>query len=633
MKKYSRQFFIPVIAAMMAAGTLLTGCTGNNGEQKGSSTAPKTNPEISEKAMENFLNKLESGNYVMSAEGYLKSIVASEDMVYFDYEDNSAYKDLAVMSVNDEVFQGVLTDDSVTNVAFVKEGKALDAASKRLPNAWIDMADGNIFNLFYNNVEKPLEFVSNDTDLKNTVRAFAGYSQMAMNYMHEVNLILDAEDPTEVHIKAVVDDDEVARYYFDDIDITIVFGNAAPDSRVAAWMKTPTYPEGRTAWNEADLFVFNSVFFAGYGEKAVPFFPNASYALVVDGENFVKDDAVYIRDSHATKEDVENYYTVLEQNGFTKVTEDGKTYYRLLLRDEMKCYASISAEYNNGLDFTAKKWYEFPTYDGLAAINDVIAANNYPKLPETDVLTDFTAKDRKFEQIESWIYFYDYNTVLYVDAKYKSEEDAKAYLDSYAEGLMKDGYEPVYVDGGTEGEIDHYRSPDKTATYRYHFGDDGETVTILFKAEKPLSADEVQTIITGEGFPAIDKSAYDVGRDHTKFEKAMYGRTYKTALTIYMVFESSEAAEAFLNSYTATLEEQDFMRVPPSMLGSTKTVGYIHEEKGLGCAFDYVPNDNGEPAYVNFDFKSGIDFSKQEENTTKEPILGSLHAAELHASR
>ena len=76
--------------------------------------------EVSEHAMENFLEKISSGNYVVNAEGYLKTTAYSEDLVTFDYEDNSAYTDLAVMSVDNEVFQGPLEEDGTSAILTLK---------------------------------------------------------------------------------------------------------------------------------------------------------------------------------------------------------------------------------------------------------------------------------------------------------------------------------------------------------------------------------------------------------------------------------------------------------------------------------------------------------------------------------
>ena len=43
----------------------------------------------SETAMNNFLNRLEEGNYVMKAKDYLTTTVYSRDQVNFEYDDDT----------------------------------------------------------------------------------------------------------------------------------------------------------------------------------------------------------------------------------------------------------------------------------------------------------------------------------------------------------------------------------------------------------------------------------------------------------------------------------------------------------------------------------------------------------------
>ena len=63
------------------------------------------------------------------------------------------------------------------------------------------------------------------------------------------------------------------------------------------------------------------------------------------------------------------------------------------------------------------------------------------------------------------------------------------------------------------------------------------------------------------------------------------------------------------------------------MVGSLKPIGYIQEEKGLGVAFEYYPSEEG-PASCFFDFKSGLDFTEEEEpadgSDGLKPILGEI---------
>ncbi len=640
MKKQSKLILMVLVAALLAASLMLLGGCGNNDvqppepdeeksdvpdepvpEEPDKELSPEEKAALSEKAMQNFLDKICSENYVMDSKDYLKTTVYSPDLVIFDYADDSAYMDFAVMSVNDEVFQGLFWKDSIDDVAFVKEGQAIDAASSRLPTNWLteEFSDGNIYNIFYNDTEDPLRFVSYDTNVQNQVRTFAGYGDVALRYMHEVYLILDQEDPTVAHIQAEVDDSETARYYFDDIDIVITFGDAQPDTRAEAWMKDPVYPEARTEWTEKDLFIFNSVFLPGYGGQAIPFIPSASYALSVDEEHFISDDRVYIRDPHATEEDLKDYEAVLLRNGFEKVNEDGEECYRALLREETNCYSSISLGYDNGLDLTAEKYYVLPKYEGIDEINGKITENGYPELPASDALTGFTALDHKDEDSESWLYFFDYNTVLYVTAGYTDRDEVMSYLDGYAEALAAKGFSPVYVDGDEGGEIESYRSEDEASSFRYHFEDDGETVAMLFKSEKCLTASETKKIIEDAGFPEIDLAAYNTGRDHIRFLKVMYGRDFDSAVTMTMRFGSAEEADAFLHQYVDALEDDGFLKVPASELGSNKNNGYTNEETGLGMAFDFIPGADGGETYIYFDFRSGIDFSINDEPSDELP--------------
>lgn len=568
--------------------------------------------QISERAIQNFLDKLTVGDYVMSIEEYLTTTAYSEDQVIFDYDDDETYSDFAVMSVDDEVFQGYLEDEAVGEVLFLTEGHAIDAVGNRLPNYWVseELSEGNIFNLFYNDADDPLKFVSYDPNLQMQLLSMAGYSELALNYMHEVYLLLDAEDPTEAHIQAQVDNDEVARYYFGDIDIAITFGSAQSDPRAEAWMAAPEYPEARTGWTESDIFVFNSIFLPGYGEEAIPFLPFASYALTLNEDSFLTDDAVCIRDPHATQEDIESYKEVLAQNGFEEVTEEDGTFYRKLLREETMCYSSISLEYDEGLNLAADKYYVFPKYDDLDQINEFITANGYPELPETSAMTLLNAYDTANEQTESWLYFYDYDISLFVYAHYDDYDEVMTYLDEYAAQLVDAGYTVRYVDDDEEGEVDHYRSEDDSKTFRYHFEDDYETVILLFRAEKGLTAEEAKAILDNAGFPETDLTAYISGRDHTKFEKLMYGKDYDSSITATMRFETSAEAEEFLNDYVALLEDNEFYRVPASGLGSNKQNGYTNEDAGLGVGFDFIPADDGGETFIYFDFKSGIEFDE-----------------------
>lgn len=289
--------------------------------------------EISEKAMENFLAKVDAGNYTIDSGNHVKVSVFSRDQVYFDYVEETYY-DYAVMSVNNEAFQALLKEGGLDELTFMGEGQAVDVAKAKLLNNWTseEVSDGNIYNLFYNQQDDPLTFVSYEDAVKQTLKSLAGLSDFALQAMHEVYMVMDSEDPTEVHLKAEMEDDEVARIYYDDIDMVVKFGDAVSNAQADEWMENPTYPDAKTDWDEGDEFILNSVFLPGYGREAVPFPTFASYALLNDDKNFVMDDQVTVRDSHATEDDVAGYIDILKQNGFEEVKETDEEHRDLLYR-------------------------------------------------------------------------------------------------------------------------------------------------------------------------------------------------------------------------------------------------------------------------------------------------------------
>ena len=570
---------------------LLTGCQGSPKEVD------------SEKAMNNFLAKIEEGNYTIEAKDYLKTTVSSRDQATFEYVED-IYNDFVVMSVNNETFQGYLNGDKLEDVQFLGEGQAIDAAKKRLPNGWIDLADGNIWNLFYNIQEDPLKFVSYEDTVKQNLASMVGYGENSVRLMHEVYVILDKEDPTLVKVQAEMDEDLVARINYDDIDLEISFGNAASNALADAWVKDPVYPAARDAWDETDEFIFNSVFLPEYGLDAIPFPSFASYALTVDGENFVWDDEVKIRDSHASEKDMADYVAKLLQNGFSEVTEtaeDGtvKTYYRKLLREAYKCYSSIDLEYDNGVSMTAKKYYDFPKYDTLEGINEAIGKIGYPALPASDAFSSYQGTDRACEMTESWLYFFDYDLGLYVDVEFNDKAEADAYLKAYEETLVNHGFTPNKGGEDEEADAEYYESENGFYSFRYSYT--GENVlSMLFKSERYITTDEAEKMIAEAGFPKIDLHEPISSRDLRMFQKSRYGRDMKAYLTVSQEFESAEKAEEFLGNLEAALNDMGFDRVNPDNVGSLKTIAIASEDLSKYVGIDYFPDQ----AMINFDFVS-----------------------------
>lgn len=641
--------FILLIAI---TSSLLFGCGGKKTADTGVDTdTPATElatpdlgtpaADLSERAMENFLDKVGEGNYVINCEANLFSAsVVSEDLVCYTRDINFesvAYDGCAVMTVNgSETFFALLGEDGLTMLTFIEEGKAIDIAStteslgmieSALPNHWIKAAYGNIWELFYNDVEEPLTFVSSSDEIKSFVKLYAGIGETGMSRMKDVFLTLDAEDPTEAHIKTSFTEGYPK---LNDVDIVITFGGAEADPRAEAWMNDADreYPGAKTEWG-ANVIDLNAVFLPEYGEVAVPFPDFATYAFRLDVAAILDYDEIRIRDCRATEEGMNEYIEKLLGLGFKAVEADGETYYRLMLRDEYKCSSSIRLEYDNGVNLVARKYYEFPTYEGLDEINGQIETSGYPVLPENEHLSGFSALDYAYELTESWLYFFNYDPVLYVDFTFDDREEAEDFMDAYVETLEKEGF--VEDTSGDRDEYDedydevkaylgdssdapsglelisdedvYYRLRTSTEmkSFKYRFNG-GDSVTLLFKVEKFVPAEEVRSMTVDAGFPEIDLEGYESCRNFVKFQKTMYGREYPLDLSLSLGFETAADAEDLLDEYIGVLrDDNSFDIANPNTLSMNAPIVYAKEADGKLLAFgvDYVDGSTT----VNVEFR------------------------------
>ena len=639
---YKGTTYVPVRAMADAAGmsvewdqdTRTVYLTTGEGEepQPAEPADARSNAEISEAAMENFLKKAEAGNYTIAGEE-VKGSVCSEDLViYFRpirYDDVD-YDGFAVMTVNgNETFLGWLGEDGITNLSFVAQGKAQDLAADgseiqnfntKLPEYWLEVTDGNIWELFYNDVDNPLLFVSNADEVKALVQLYGNIGDMAMTRMQEVYLELDAEDPSSAHLRTSFSE---GYPNLADVDILITFGEADSDPRAEAWMNDPdrAYPAAPTEWGTDEIHL-NAVFLPGYGLTAVPFPDFATYAFTLDEGAVLEFDEIRVRDAKATEADMQAYAAKLLEKGFTAAAdEDGNPCYRLLLREAYQCYSAIYLTYDDGVELLAKKYYEFPQYSGLEEINGQLTAAGFTALPEKSGMSDFAGEDRASEITESWIYFFDYKLGLFVNFKYADRAAAEAYVQSYIDSLI--GFEPD-ADGEDEeyeeaedylgaeeavrfadlkDENVFYRcvTPEGQKTFKYMFNEDGETVSFLFKAEKYVAPDEVKSILAAAGFPEIGLDAFASCRDFKLFHQMMYGLENETDLSLSLCFETAEAGDAFLDQYvTALRDEHGFDILNPGTINMNREIAYGKEVDGRQLVFGLTYNASAALASIDF---------------------------------
>lgn len=618
--KYNMMKYFKTVAVSSLAACLLLASCGMNQVQVTASMSANNKPavllgapgaksvsseasDISERAMENFLKKVEAGNYSIVSDTFMTANVCSNDLVYFNYV-QEANKDYVYMSVGNEVYKAYPGSGGLSDLSFEGEGHAVDLARSKLLNYFTDEAvsQGNIYNIFYNSPEEPLTFSSYEQSLKRFLLNYVDYGEMVLPLMHEVKLELDSEDPQTAHLTCRVDDSEAARIYNDDIDLVIKFGEAESNPQAEEWMSNPVYPQARTGWNDVDVFILDSVFMPGYGELAVPYPDFASYAMKNDEESFFAEDTVRIRDSHASEADLHSYIAKLLNNGFTEVTEtaeDGTvhTYYRKLLREKYRCYSQIEVSFNDGFNLAATKYYDFPVYHDLSDINGRISACGFPLLKESAFYSAVMAQDVASFQSESWSYFYTYDMVLYTDFDIIDESAAESYLAEYEKAVVEAGFHPIQ-DGD---EISWYKSANGCLgmTYRIANG----KLSFIFKSQEHLSREETENMIKEAGYPEIHLDENLYSHDTRAYVKSKTGVDYRLCLEIDEFFQSAEEAERFLDEYEALLKAAGFERIPHDEAATTRPIAIYNSEKDMLVGIQLVPN--GENTMVSFEFKAG----------------------------
>lgn len=566
----------------------------------GTDNVPDPGEADADTAMNNFVKKLEAGNYVVDVENYMKTTVYSPEQVYFTRNGDSSGLDFGFVTVNGETFHGILEGNSFTEIGFEGPDNAIDVASYTLPNYWIALSEGNIWNLFYNNVDDPLEFTSNDENVKITLLGLRGYGEMALNTMEEVHVKLDAEDPTSVNFTAHIESGGMIN--FDDLDITLKFGAASSEPRIDKWAKKPVYPPTRSSWTEDDIDSMALVFGRDYGAQTVPFPDFASYAMIFDPNAYNERTEILIRDVHATEQDVEDYKSVLLSNGYTEETrtlEDGtgETVYRKLLRPDYDAYAELYPCYEKGFALTGRMYYEIPQYEGQASINGALTQNGFPAFPETDIFKEWKAQDIAKERSESWAYFFDYELYMPFILEYEDEAAARAYFDEYSKLLAQNGLRNTFsanLDGG------EYKDAIESRTFRYDFSEEG-TVIVETEKEKSFTAEEVRALITEHGLPDINLSGDIAARDITGYYHEIAG-IKGLVLSCSQSFASTAEAEKFLDDYVAGIEDLGYYRTPPASAGSNKQNLYANDDMSKRIGFDLDSEADG--AIVRYDFTS-----------------------------
>ena len=306
-----------------------------------------------------------------------------------------------------------------------------------------------------------------------------------------------------------------------------------------------------------------------------------------------------ISDAHATEKDVEDYKAALLNAGYTAVQEtqdDGSavTVYRKLLREKYNAYAELYPHYDNGFVMEGMMYYEDPSYEGIAAMSEVLAAHGFAELADTDLFTGWAATDQALSRSEGFAYFFDYDLYMPFILSFTDAGAAQAYWDDYCRKLTEKGFEESFVAGENVRE---FKTEDGGRIFRTTFGED--SVTVETKSQKVLSAEEVNAMAAQYGIPSAALSGNVGGRNQARYRYEISGFT-GMFVTATQYFENSAKAEAFLDDYAAVLADAGYEMTDAQKVGSSRMFVFLNLEESKYVGFDYYPGDSG--ASVLFEF-------------------------------
>ena len=540
---------------------------------------------VSEAAMDNFLDLIEEGNYVIRADGYLSINVVSQDLVCGSY-DNSPNDNFTVMSLDNDVFYIDYYYGQIDTLMYVMQGNAIYASSERLPNQFNDV--DNIWDVFTNQAEAPLTFISSNATLKELFKFYAGIHGMGAPVVTQVSMVLDNVYPSVVHLIATFETDPGDGYIH---DVTISFGGAVGEELAIAWMNDTNreYPEALTDWGGYTQTI-NQVFLPGYADIAIPFPTFASYALslVYTGEENTDNGDIIITDPKYGPLAALAYASILNDNGFTQ-DENDNYHFTKVIRADTTCTSNIDISFDNGFTITAYKTYDFPEYDTLNDINTVITEKGFLQLTSNENLNNWYAIDTHYYSIESFNYLFNYDLMLEVRCGFESESEMDSYLTTYTNALISDGFKFV------DDEQDYWESKTQAGvkSFRYRYLD-GNTITMLFKSEAYMSPAATNTFIASMGFPTLDNlsTILDESKDSTMYNNIQHGKDWEKSLTIYLTFESAAACESYLATYFLALSELQFGEYSQAATGISKQMVFAQFDLNLGIGIDAFEGSN-----------------------------------------
>ena len=549
-------------------GGSLVACGGNAPTSGTIPTDPSVGPQPvpqtdSEKAMDNFINKIKDGNYTVTTDNLVSSFY-SRNLVIYDYAQSVAQaKDQGVMSVNYETFQLSLENEQPLNyILFVDQGEAIDVVGAKSLNYMVE----NAWDYWTNSdPSKPFDYTSTSLEVKQSVAYFSVLGEMAAMTVSDMELVFDSVDVNSATLKATYCPSSPTEKI--DINIAITFGDAKSNQDMLDWINNPNrnYPSdvGKSGWTKNMVSLFEGVLKTADLKNYVPLMKSASYACVINEELYSNEGIVEIRDYHGTADDAQNYKNLLEENNFYKIGVDGVETYRKFLRAKpdnpvFQVFADLSVNSDdNGVTLRVNITYNRQYLHSIAALNNLITPKSFPELPETDNIADFVMFNSPFEGQEAWDYLYNFDLETLFAIEYKDLTAMQKYVSDYVKALVDAGFK----NSSSNPNIYHLIDQTSDRKFQYNFHDDG-TVYLVFTNEAFLNPTKVVGEINAV-FPVVSGDNIYYCKDIAMLQKIKRGQVWTNYYEIVYLFDTEDDATTFYNAYLATVKADSDYKLNP----------------------------------------------------------------------
>ena len=566
--KKSRFLLFPVLMA----GSL-TACGGNQPSSQSSSDPAYV---VSEKAMNNFLDRIEKESYtIVGIDGILTTSYSDQNMItWFYLPGATTYDDHFAVTVNDETFFGFIDNDkkSLEEISFVDKITAARAYESYLPTAFNSNAvsGGNIWSVFHNDPTNPLLFhVAQKVKVYEILCRFCGVMdpQSDPARMSQVTMEFDSVDVNNATFKFQY---ATGPKTSEEKTITITFGKPVrTSSYVVDWVNDPNreYPQAigelghwPNKWKVDILSTFKYGIQVGkVGDvDPMPYDTIFSYATNSNDATCAYDGYFTVHDYNSGAAEANHYMATLLDNGYELELNDDNV---MILKSpvirqredvahnisEFRSYITI--EVNDGLDITARKYYTSRTITGRDDVNGFLqrSSNKYLILPDDSNITGWVGVDHNLAGYENYLCTYDVTNFTYVYLTYTDATAMDTYLNTYLASLVTNGYVHNNDDTYTKENIDG------RTTVNVYSNTDG-LATIYFRNFKYVSPEDLNSGLAASNLPELDTTMVQTIQDLKDYFNVRTGGGLIHYYYVQFEFASYDDAAAFETAYGATLQ-------------------------------------------------------------------------------